>query len=49
MPIPRVEYSDDNLDLVIENLTLQGRNLFPKCVLVLDRLNMCVLTAMGLR
>jgi hypothetical protein len=30
IPIPRIEYSDDKLDLVIENLTLQGRNLFPK-------------------
>lgn len=32
VPIPRIEYSDEDLDLVIENLTLQGRNLFPKCV-----------------
>ncbi|KIJ58511.1 hypothetical protein HYDPIDRAFT_171253 [Hydnomerulius pinastri MD-312] len=29
VPIPRVEYTDDALDLVVENLTLQGRNLFP--------------------
>jgi hypothetical protein len=29
IPIPRIEYSDKALDLVIENLTLQGRNLFP--------------------
>jgi len=29
VPIPRIEYSDKALDLVIENLTLQGRNLFP--------------------
>jgi len=32
IPIPRVEYSDDSLDLVVENLTLQGRNLFPNIV-----------------
>lgn len=32
IPIPRVEYTDDNLDLVIENLTLSGRNLFPNFV-----------------
>jgi tryptophanase len=30
IPIPRAEYTDDHLDLVIENLTLSGRNLFPK-------------------
>ena len=30
IPIPRVEYTDDALDLVIENLTLSGKNLFPK-------------------
>jgi hypothetical protein len=30
VPIPRIEYTDDKLDLVIENLTLQGRNMFPK-------------------
>lgn len=32
VPIPRVEYTDDALDLVIENLTLSGRNLFPNIV-----------------
>lgn len=32
VPIPRVEYTDDGTDLVLENITLQGRNLFPKCV-----------------
>src|ERR1700761_5252182 len=32
IPIPRVEYTDDSLDLVVENLTLQGRNLFPTLV-----------------
>lgn len=32
MPIPRIEYTDDSLDLVVENLTLQGRNLFPNVV-----------------
>jgi len=30
VPIPRIEYTDDNLDLVVENLTLNGPNLFPK-------------------
>lgn len=29
IPIPRVEYTDDEFDLVVENITLQGRNLFP--------------------
>ncbi|KDR71966.1 hypothetical protein GALMADRAFT_253273 [Galerina marginata CBS 339.88] len=32
IPIPRIEYTDDSLDLVVENLTLQGRNLFPNVV-----------------
>ncbi|KAI9441014.1 hypothetical protein H4582DRAFT_2074783 [Lactarius indigo] len=32
VPIPRVEYTDDSLDLVVENLTLQGRNLLPNLV-----------------
>ena len=32
MPIPRIEYTDDQLDLVIENLTFQGRNIFPNVV-----------------
>ncbi|OCH87448.1 hypothetical protein OBBRIDRAFT_837378 [Obba rivulosa] len=32
VPIPRVEYTDDSLDLVIENLALSGRNLFPNIV-----------------
>ncbi|CAE6470084.1 unnamed protein product [Rhizoctonia solani] len=32
IPIPRVEYTDNQLDLVIENLTLQGKNLFPNVV-----------------
>jgi len=27
-----VEYTDDTLDLVVENLTLQGRNLFPNII-----------------
>jgi len=31
-PIPRVEFSDDSLDLVVENLTLSGRNLFPNII-----------------
>jgi hypothetical protein len=34
VPIPRIEYTDENLDLVVENLTLQGRNLFPKILAV---------------
>ncbi|KAG7443718.1 uncharacterized protein BT62DRAFT_971879 [Guyanagaster necrorhizus] len=29
VPIPRIEYTDDAVDLIIENLTLSGRNLFP--------------------
>jgi hypothetical protein len=32
VPIPRIEYSDESLDLVVENLTLQGRNLLPNIV-----------------
>ncbi|KAG8928965.1 hypothetical protein FRC02_006163 [Tulasnella sp. 418] len=32
IPIPRIEYTDNTLDLVIENLTLQGQNLFPNIV-----------------
>lgn len=32
VPIPRIEYTDDMLDLVIENLALSGRNLFPNVV-----------------
>ncbi|TFK32241.1 hypothetical protein BDQ12DRAFT_659490 [Crucibulum laeve] len=32
IPIPRIEYTDDALDLVVENLTLSGRNLFPNIV-----------------
>ncbi|KAL0948737.1 hypothetical protein HGRIS_008869 [Hohenbuehelia grisea] len=32
MPIPRIEYTDDAFDLVLENLTLSGRNLFPNVV-----------------
>ena len=32
IPIPRIEYSDDALDLVVENLTLQGRNIFPNII-----------------
>ncbi|KAF8528371.1 hypothetical protein BU17DRAFT_73458 [Hysterangium stoloniferum] len=34
VPIPRAEYSDENYDVVIENLTLSGRNLFPNVVSV---------------
>lgn len=32
IPIPRIEYTDDNLDLVVENLTLSGKNLFPNII-----------------
>ena len=32
IPIPRIEYTDDSLDLVVENLTLSGRNLFPNVI-----------------
>jgi hypothetical protein len=34
VPIPRIEYTDDSFDLVIENLTLSGKNLFPNIVSV---------------
>jgi len=32
VPIPRVEYTDDTWDLVIENLILQGKNMLPGVV-----------------
>ena len=32
MPIPRIEYTDDAFDVVIENLVLSGRNLFPNII-----------------
>jgi hypothetical protein len=32
IPIPRIEYTDNQLDLVIENLTLEGQNLLPNIV-----------------
>ena len=32
VPIPRIEYTDDALDIVIENLALSGKNLFPNIV-----------------
>jgi hypothetical protein len=32
VPIPRVEFTDDTYDMVIENLTLSGRNLFPNVI-----------------
>jgi hypothetical protein len=32
IPIPRIEYTDPALDLVVENLTLSGRNLLPNVV-----------------
>jgi len=32
VPIPRIEYTDDALDLVIENITLSGKNLLPNII-----------------
>jgi hypothetical protein len=32
IPIPRIEYTDDALDLVIENITLSGKNLLPNII-----------------
>ncbi|KZT00359.1 uncharacterized protein LAESUDRAFT_732384 [Laetiporus sulphureus 93-53] len=32
VPIPRIEYTDDAIDLVIENLALSGRNLLPNLI-----------------
>ncbi|EJT98618.1 hypothetical protein DACRYDRAFT_96400 [Dacryopinax primogenitus] len=32
IPIPRVEYTDPTVDLVIENLTLQGANILPNII-----------------
>lgn len=32
VPIPRAEYSDKNIDLVVENLVLQGANLWPNVI-----------------
>ncbi|KAJ3798154.1 hypothetical protein GGU11DRAFT_682172 [Lentinula aff. detonsa] len=32
IPIPRIEYTDDSLDLVLENLTMSAQNLFPNLV-----------------
>lgn len=29
VPIPRIEYTDNMLDLVIENLTLESQNIIP--------------------
>ena len=37
IPIPRIEYTDDALDLVIENLTLSGKNLLPNIVTMTAR------------
>ncbi|OCH91664.1 hypothetical protein OBBRIDRAFT_834003 [Obba rivulosa] len=34
VPIPRIEYTDDAVDLVIENMALAGSNLFPNIVSV---------------
>lgn len=32
IPLPRIEYTDKQVDLVIENLVLEGTNLFPNIV-----------------
>ncbi|KAH8916527.1 hypothetical protein BT69DRAFT_767547 [Atractiella rhizophila] len=32
IPIPRIEYTDPQLDLVIENLTLEAQNLLPNVI-----------------
>ncbi|EOQ98692.1 hypothetical protein J056_003212 [Wallemia ichthyophaga EXF-994] len=32
VPIPRIEYSDPAIDVVIENLVLQGKNLLPNYI-----------------
>ncbi|KZT65934.1 hypothetical protein DAEQUDRAFT_675958 [Daedalea quercina L-15889] len=32
VPIPRIEYTDDSLDLVLENLALSGKNVFPNLI-----------------
>ena len=37
VPIPRIEYTDEQLDLVIENLALSGKNLFPNLITVDSR------------
>jgi len=37
VPIPRIEYTDDALDLVIENITLSGKNLLPNIITMTAR------------
>ncbi|KAI0744977.1 hypothetical protein C8Q76DRAFT_764414 [Earliella scabrosa] len=32
VPIPRIEYTDEQIDLVIENLALSGKNIFPNLI-----------------
>jgi len=32
IPIPRIEYTDNMVDLVIENLTLESQNIFPNII-----------------
>ncbi|EIN05339.1 hypothetical protein PUNSTDRAFT_106990 [Punctularia strigosozonata HHB-11173 SS5] len=34
IPIPRVEYTDAQFDMIIENLTLSGRNLLPNIIAI---------------
>ncbi len=37
VPIPRIEYTDEQVDLVIENLALSGKNLLPNLVTIESR------------
>ena len=32
IPIPRIEYTDEQTDLVLENLALSGKNIFPNLI-----------------
>ena len=32
IPIPRIEYTDNSIDMVIENLTLESANVLPNIV-----------------
>ncbi|KAM5543234.1 hypothetical protein V8D89_003108 [Ganoderma adspersum] len=46
IPIPRIEYTDEQLDLVIENLALSGKNIFPNVITVESR-NFAKLSALN--
>ncbi|KAI1785937.1 hypothetical protein LXA43DRAFT_1113109 [Ganoderma leucocontextum] len=46
VPIPRIEYTDEQLDLVIENLALSGKNIFPNLITVETR-NFAKLSALN--